>query len=361
MAFGELTIRTKIGFSFASVFLLGAATIFLAASSATPAPLLAMGLLFFAACVASAVWLSSSTVAPLAEAVLIVETVKSGDLSQEFETNRGGEFGRLLRGLGDMEDRLTDVVSEIKTTSDALMQATHQLGAGHQDLSSRSEEQARSLRLTAETMVDLTARVKRNADGAREAQQLAASTSTQAAKGGGDVADLRQTMQAIKDSSGRIADITEVIDAIAFQTNILALNAAVEAARAGENGRGFAVVAAEVRSLAQRSATAAKEIKTLIDGSASQVEDGAQRAMTAEQTIKEIVTSTRQVSEIIAEISAASAEQTSEIEAINRSVAEMDAVTQQNAALVEQATAATQVLQTQAQSLATVVDSFKLE
>ncbi|OWW20753.1 methyl-accepting chemotaxis protein [Noviherbaspirillum denitrificans] len=305
-------------------------------------------------------WLVASTVRPLEEAVLIAETVKSGDLSQEFESDRGGEFGRLLQGLGDMEDKLTDVVTRIRDASDSIMVASEQISAGNQDLSERTEQQAQSLRRTVDTMEELTARVKHNAEGARQAHLLATSTSGLAGKGGEAVSELTGTMEAISAFSKKIVDIISVIDGIAFQTNILALNAAVEAARAGENGRGFAVVAAEVRSLAQRASTAAREINGLIAESAAKVEEGAERVHRTGETIGEIVASANRVAQIVADISAASAEQTSEIEQINQSLAHMDEVTLQNSALVEEAAAAAGALKEQAGGLNTVVGSFKL-
>lgn len=388
MAIDDLKISTRVGISFTVVLLLSLLAILagvyelgnlgdaaklatlgdpkeqaalVSGIASTRTLMLTAGLLALFGGIGFSVWLIASTVKPLEEAVLIAETVTSGDLSQEFTSERGGEFGRLLRGLGAMEDKLTDVVTQIKSASDSIMEASEQIAAGNLDLSSRTEEQASSLQQTATTMEELTARVKRNADGAHQAHQLASSSSGLAARGGSDVADLSGTMHAISTSSKKIADIIGVIDGIAFQTNILALNAAVEAARAGENGRGFAVVAGEVRSLAQRSAVAAKEIKTLIEESADRVEEGNQRVLNAGRTIDEIVTSTRRVSEILADISAASAEQTSEIEEINRTIAQMDQVTQQNAALVEQATTAAAALQDQAVGLAKVVGSFKLD
>jgi methyl-accepting chemotaxis protein len=388
MAFDDLKIGTRIGISFTVVLGLGLCgiavgalqlgelgdpsaleaivaanqTAALAADVASARMLmLAAGLLAVAAGVGGALWLKWSTAQPLEQALLIADTVTSGDLSQEFDSDRGGDFGRLLQGLGAMEDKLTDVVTEIRSTSDAIMMASDQIASGNLELSSRTEEQASSLQQTAASMQELTSRVKRNADGAHEAHALATSTSGLAARGGSAVADLAGTMEAISASSKKIVDIIGVIDGIAFQTNILALNAAVEAARAGENGRGFAVVASEVRSLAQRSASAAKEIKVLIEASVGQVKEGGNRVQHAGQTISEIVASTRTVSEILADISAASSEQTAEIEQVNAAIAQMDQVTQQNAALVERANSSAAALQQQAAVLASVVGAFKLD
>ena len=388
MELDDLKIRTRIGISFTVVLALslGAAlaglhqlgelgdparlealvaakqAAALASSIAfTRMLILGAGVLAIVAGIGCSIWLVTSTVQPLEEALLIADTVTSGDLSQEFESTRGGEFGRLLRGLGAMEDRLTEVVTRIRSTSDGIMVASDQIASGNLDLSSRTEEQASSLQQTVASMQQLTSRVKRNADGAHRAHALATSTSGLAAKGGSDVADLAGTMDAITASSKKIVDIISVIDGIAFQTNILALNAAVEAARAGENGRGFAVVASEVRSLAQRSASAAREIKVLIEESAGKVEEGNARVLNAGQKIADIVASTRTVSEILADISAASSEQTSEIEQINQTITQMDQVTQQNAALVERAGTAASALQQQAGDLAEVVGSFKLD
>ena len=232
------------------------------------------GLAALLAAVGCSVWLARSIMQPLGEAIFIAETVASGDLSKEFETERGGDFGRLLRGMGEMEDTLTDVVTRIKASTDSIVVASGQIAAGNQELSSRTEEQASSLEQTAASMEELTSTVKQNADNARQANQLALSASEVAVKGGSVVGQVVDTMASINASSRKIVDIIGVIDGIAFQTNILALNAAVEAARAGEQGRGFAVVASEVRSLAQRSAAAAKEIKGLIDDSVGKVDVG---------------------------------------------------------------------------------------
>jgi len=305
--------------------------------------------------------LTRSITRPIDEAMLIAETVASGDLSQDFETERGGDFGRLLRGLGEMEDTLTDVVGRIRTASDSIVVASKQIAAGNQDLSSRTEEQASSLEQTAASMEELTSTVKQNADNARQANQLAVSASEVAVKGGKVVNEVVDTMASINASSRKIVDIIGVIDGIAFQTNILALNAAVEAARAGEQGKGFAVVAAEVRSLAQRSAAAAKEIKSLIDDSVGKVDMGTTLVGEAGKTMDEIVGSVRRVTDIIGEITAASQEQTSGIEQINQAITQMDQVTQQNAALVEEAAAAAASLQEQAGGLSQVVGMFKLD
>ncbi|MEJ8811067.1 methyl-accepting chemotaxis protein [Variovorax ureilyticus] len=305
--------------------------------------------------------LTRSIVEPIDEALLIAETVASGDLSKDFESDRGGDFGRLLNGMGEMEDMLTDMVGRIRTATDSIVVASRQIAAGNQDLSSRTEEQASSLEETAASMEELTSTVKQNADNARQANQLAVSASEVAVKGGKVVNEVVDTMASINESSRKIVDIIAVIDGIAFQTNILALNAAVEAARAGEQGKGFAVVASEVRSLAQRSAAAAKEIKSLIDDSVGKVDIGSALVDEAGKTMDEIVGSVRRVTDIMGEITAASQEQTSGIEQINQAITQMDQVTQQNAALVEEAAAAAASLQEQAGGLSQVVGMFKLD
>jgi methyl-accepting chemotaxis protein len=323
--------------------------------------LLGLGLLALGAGVGWTIGMVRAIVRPLDEAILIAETVASGDLSKEFETERGGEFGRLLRGMGEMEDTLTDVVTRIKASTDSIVTASGQIASGNQDLSSRTEEQASSLQQTAASMEELTSTVKQNADNARQANQLALSASDVAIKGGDVVGQVVDTMASIHASSKKIVDIIGVIDGIAFQTNILALNAAVEAARAGEQGRGFAVVAAEVRNLAQRSAAAAKEIKGLIDDSVGKVDAGTALVSEAGRTMEEIVGSVKRVTDIIGEITAASHEQTQGIEQINQAITQMDQVTQQNAALVEEAAAAAASMQEQAGKLSQVVGTFKLD
>ncbi|VTU33478.1 methyl-accepting chemotaxis protein [Variovorax sp. PBL-E5] len=305
--------------------------------------------------------LTRGIVQPIDEAILIAETVASGDLSQEFATERGGDFGRLLNGMGEMEDTLTELVRRIKGSTDSIVVASREIASGNQDLSSRTEEQASSLQQTAASMEELTSTVKQNADNARQANQLAVSASEVAVKGGSVVSQVVDTMGSINASSRKIVDIIGVIDGIAFQTNILALNAAVEAARAGEQGRGFAVVASEVRNLAQRSAAAAKEIKTLIGDSVDKVEEGSKQVAEAGRTMQEIVGSVKRVTDIMGEITAASQEQTSGIEQINQAITQMDQVTQQNAALVEEAAAAAASLQEQAGGLSLVVGEFRLD
>jgi methyl-accepting chemotaxis protein len=266
-----------------------------------------------------------------------------------------------MQALKDMNDSLVRIVGEVRNGTDTIASASGQIAAGNLDLSGRTEQQAGSLEETAASMEQLTATVKQNADNARQANQLAVAASGVAVRGGSVVAEVVGTMGAINASSRKIVDIIGVIDGIAFQTNILALNAAVEAARAGEQGRGFAVVAAEVRNLAQRSAAAAKEIKTLIGDSVDKVEEGSKQVAEAGKTMDEIVDSVKRVTDIMAEISAASQEQTSGIEQINQAIMQMDQVTQQNAALVEQAAAAAASLQEQASNLSQGVSVFKLD
>ena len=290
----------------------------------------------------------------------IVDSMAAGDLTVHVEI-REGDTRSLLYAIQCMQQELIRIVEQIRQSSDTIATASSQIAAGNQDLSSRTEEQASSLEETAASMEELTSTVKQNADNARQANQLAVSASSVAVRGGSVVSQVVQTMGAINTSSRKIVDIIGVIDGIAFQTNILALNAAVEAARAGEQGRGFAVVAAEVRNLAQRSAAAAKEIKTLIDDSVSKVEEGGKQVLDAGKTMNEIVDSVKRVTDIMAEITAASQEQTSGIEQINQAITQMDQVTQQNAALVEEAAAAAQSLQEQAAGLSQVVSVFKLD
>jgi methyl-accepting chemotaxis protein len=297
---------------------------------------------------------------PLNEAVAIARRVADGDLSGTIVVTAKDETGQMLQALKDMNESLAGIVGDVRSGTDTIATASSQIAAGNHDLSSRTEEQASSLEETAASMEELTSTVKQNADNARQANQLAVSASSVAVKGGSVVAEVVGTMGAINASSRKIVDIIGVIDGIAFQTNILALNAAVEAARAGEQGRGFAVVAAEVRNLAQRSAAAAKEIKTLISDSVDKVEEGSKQVAEAGRTMDEIVDSVKRVTDIMAEITAASQEQTSGIEQINQAITQMDQVTQQNAALVEEAAAAASSLQEQASGLSQLVSVFRL-
>ncbi|WDZ96690.1 methyl-accepting chemotaxis protein [Herbaspirillum sp. WKF16] len=298
---------------------------------------------------------------PLREAVEVAQRVSRGDLTVRIRAGSRDETGRLMEALRAMNESLRDIVSEVRHGTDTIGTASQEIARGNLDLSSRTEQQAGSLEETASAMEQLTSTVKQSADNARQANQLAVSASEIASQGGEVVGQVVQTMEGITESSRKIADIISVIDGIAFQTNILALNAAVEAARAGEQGRGFAVVASEVRSLAQRSAAAAKEIKALIDDSVEKVGAGSQLVERAGSTMTEVVASVRRVTDIVAEITAATHEQSGGLSEINRAITQMDETTQQNAALVEQAAAAADSLQGQAGNLALLVGKFKLE
>ncbi|WP_443115560.1 methyl-accepting chemotaxis protein [Herbaspirillum seropedicae] len=297
---------------------------------------------------------------PLHRAVDVSRRVAEGDLSSEIAVTSRDETGQLLESLKDMNQSLRGIVSNVRSGTDTISTASSEIAAGNLDLSSRTEQQASSLAETASAMEELISTVRQNADNARQASQLANSASAVAEQGGGVVSQVVDTMGAINASSRKIVDIISVIDGIAFQTNILALNAAVEAARAGEQGRGFAVVASEVRTLAQRSASAAKEIKELINDSVGKVDDGSRLVEQAGNTMQEVVSSVRRVTDIVAEISAASTEQTHGIEQINLAITQMDQVTQQNAALVEEAAAAAASMQTQAGRLMQMVSVFRL-
>jgi len=307
-----------------------------------------------------AFWVTRSITRPLNEAVGVAQKVAAGDLTSRIEVKTRDETGMLLQALKDMNESLRKIVGEVRGSTDSISTASKQIAMGNADLSSRTEEQASSLEETASSMEELTSTVKQNTENARQANQLAAGASEVAVKGGQVVGQVVQTMSSINDSSKKIADIIGVIDGIAFQTNILALNAAVEAARAGEQGRGFAVVATEVRTLAQRSAAAAKEIKELISDSVHKVEDGTKLVDEAGKTMDEIVSSVKRVTDVMSEIAAASQEQSSGIEQVNQAITQMDDVTQQNAALVEEASAAAESMEEQAQNLAEVVAVFRL-
>ena len=298
---------------------------------------------------------------PLLQALELASAVAKGDLTRRIEVKSRDEVGQLLQALKDMNASLGGIVGKVRSTTDSISTAAQEIAMGNADLSQRTEEQASSLEETASSMEELTSTVRQNAENARQANQLSMSASDIAVKGGQVVGEVVDTMASISASSKKIVDIISVIEGIAFQTNILALNAAVEAARAGEQGRGFAVVAAEVRSLAQRSAAAAKEIKTLIDDSADKVDAGSRQVDLAGATMSEIVSAVKRVTDIMAEISAASNEQSAGIEQVNQAITQMDGVTQQNAALVEEAAAAAEAMQDQSDALKQAVSVFKLE
>ena len=298
---------------------------------------------------------------PLAQALAVAERIADGDLTATVRIDRSDELGRLLQAVSAMQDRLRTVVGEIRDACESIHVASTEVASGNTELSQRTETAATSLEATASSMQQLTETVRHSAESATQANGLAESARTVATRGGEAVSKVVTTMDQIQDSARRIADITGTIDGIAFQTNILALNAAVEAARAGEQGRGFAVVAGEVRNLAQRSAEAAREIKTLIGSSTERVESGATLVKSAGSTILEVVSSVESVSAIVGQISGSAADQSRDIADVSRSVAQLDSVTQQNAALVEQSAAAAESLREQAGRLADLVRGFKLQ
>jgi methyl-accepting chemotaxis protein len=305
--------------------------------------------------------LTKSITAPISKATEVANAIAAGDLSANINAKGKDEIGDLMRALSAMSTNLRTIVADVKSSSESISTASAEIAQGNADLSSRTENQAGSLQQTASSVEQLTGTVKQNAESARQANQLASAASMDALRGGEVVNQVVTTMTDIQSSSKKIADIINVIDGIAFQTNILALNAAVEAARAGEQGRGFAVVAGEVRNLAQRSAQAAKEIKTLISASVEKVDDGSKLVSEAGVAMDEIVTSVKRVTDIIAEITAATVEQSGGIQQVNVAVSELDQMTQQNAALVEQSAAAAASLKDQAVRLTESIRVFKVD
>ena len=322
--------------------------------------LVALGTLAILIGAGFALAITRSITGPIGAAVRVAEAVSKGDLTSDIVAASGDETGKLMSTLKTMNDNLVGIVEQVRSSTDTISTASSEIADGNADLSARTEQQASALEETAASMEQLTSTVKFNAENARQANQLAISASQVASKGGTVVSEVVATMGSINDSSRRIVDIISVIDGIAFQTNILALNAAVEAARAGEQGRGFAVVAAEVRNLAQRSAAAAKEIKTLIGDSVDKVETGSRLVDEAGKTMTEVVASIARVTSIMNDITTASDEQRDGIEQVNQAITQMDTVTQQNAALVEQAAAAAASMQEQAARLSEVVGVFTL-
>ena len=317
--------------------------------------LLVTGILFGAA------WLIRSIRQPLGTANDLAAKIAQGDLSMHIDTTRGDEFGDLMKSLSSMNASLGTMVNQVRHSTDSIATASSEIAQGNNDLAQRTEQTSGNLQATASSMDHLTQTVQLSADSARQASSLAATASSVAERGGVVVRQVVSTMEEINDSSRKISDIISVIDGIAFQTNILALNAAVEAARAGEQGRGFAVVASEVRSLAQRSAEAAKEIKMLINTSVDKVASGTQLVSDAGITMTDIVHSVRKVADVIGEITAASGEQSTEILGINQAIGNLDQMTQQNAALVEESAAAAESLRDQAEQLAQAVAVFKTD
>ena len=312
------------------------------------------------ALVALWVFFRRAVLAPMGTAVRFAERIAQGDLTGELEADSNDEAGQLFRALSRMKDSLAGVVTQVRVSADAVVTASSQVAAGTTDLSQRTEEQASSLEETAASMEELSSTVRQNADNARQADELARGASKRAEQGGAEVVGVVATMSGISESAKRISDIISVIDSIAFQTNILALNAAVEAARAGDQGRGFAVVASEVRSLAQRSAQAAKEIKMLIGDSVTKVDAGTRQVEQAGDTIQALVIDVKRVSELMKSIAEASAEQSRGVQQVNKTVTEMDKVVQQNASAVQESAAAAEGMRQQAESLVTAVSAFRV-
>lgn len=308
-----------------------------------------------------ALWTTGSVTGPLRDAAQLIMSVAQGDLTHKIDVTSRDEMGTILVALNDMSDRLSSLVYDVRTSALAVGSTAREVSSGNDDLSQRTQSQAASLQETAASMEQITSTVEHNAENAAQANQLAAGAHRLAATGGAVVSEAITAMRAINESSAKIEDIIGVIDAIAFQTNLLALNAAVEAARAGEQGRGFAVVASEVRSLAQRSANAAKEIKGLITDSVSKVKVGSALVDRSGETLAEIVLSVKKMSDIIAEIAAASREQTSGIGRVNSAITSLDTATQQNAALVEQSSAASRAMEEQASLLTRRAEQFRID
>ncbi|AKJ31037.1 methyl-accepting chemotaxis protein [Caldimonas brevitalea] len=306
-------------------------------------------------------WMSGSISRPIRSLVQHARSIAQGDLSHSLAIDSGGEAGELQQALAEMQEALRGMVAQVRHATDSITTASSEIASGNQDLSQRTEQAASNLQQTASSMEQLTGTVRHSAESAEQASQLATSATSAAQRGGSVVSRVVSTMDEINAASKKIADIIGVIDGIAFQTNILALNAAVESARAGEHGRGFAVVASEVRNLAQRSAAAAKEIKTLIGTSVEKVEGGAKLVADAGSSMHEIVAAVQRVTDMIGDIAAAARQQSSGIGQVNQSVTQLDQMTQQNAALVEQSAAAAESLKDQAQRLAGVVAQFRLE
>ena len=304
--------------------------------------------------------ITTSITAPIGRAVVVAERIARGDLTSQVEVRIHDETGRLLEAIAAMQERLRTLVGEIGQTADSILVASSEVASGNLDLSQRTEQTSHNLQSAASSLVELTGTVSQSADSARQANQLASTASDAAPRGGEVVGQVVRTMDTISASSRKIADIISVIDSIAFQTNILALNAAVEAARAGEQGRGFAVVASEVRSLAGRSANAAREIKALIGASVDQVQEGSTLVHHAGTTMDELVQSVRRVSDIMGEITAATQEQSQRIGQVSGAVGELEEMTQQNAALVEEGAAAADSLKDQAGRLTQMVGTFRL-